>query len=339
MTNLHGRYIIALVDRRHRLYEARGTKWRTTTEHHQAPPSRSELGQGRGCDWCVTRRVAQRAYREWEKARSIRELENVRVKVGEIEFEKHVDALTHLAQHLVDHLMVPEYPSFARDAGTHMALLMDREVLTIPAEAGSRASEAVLKARRVRRNRLLLESLKQHTADTVDWDLLENWTEGWDTCCRSLPQVITLIGETIKAAFSEFQDFDTWFIGKNRERQALDILGEGIQDALWQGIVAGDAAAATAMMSSKSIELAGSEVLEITIGKRLLNQRENRDMAPSIIDLCCGAINDLWVSAEVQEVVAAVEKMQAVVEEMETALEPLVLRPHILHTRCKLCPA
>ena len=55
----------------------------------------------------ISPKVAWRFYRQWEKARSIRELENVRVKVGEMEFEWHLDMLDRLAQNLVDHLSIP----------------------------------------------------------------------------------------------------------------------------------------------------------------------------------------------------------------------------------------
>ncbi len=287
----------------------------------------------------VKRRVAQRAYSEWEKARSITELKNVRVKVGEIEFEGHVDDLARAARHFIDHRVVPDYPSFPRDADKHIESLMEREIIVIPSEAGSMASEARLKARNERRNRLLLESLKQHTADIFDWRSLDDWKEGWNTCHRVFPGVKNLITEKVNATFGRFPDIDSWFVFKNEEHKPLDIIGEGIQDALWQGIVAGEVAEATAGISSESKEIAGSEVLEITIGKRTLNQKENRDAVPSVVDLCHNVIYDLWESGEVQEVAAAVKKMQSVVEEMEAVLEPLVLRPQILRTRCKLCPA
>ena len=131
----------------------------------------------------VSRRVAQRSYEQWQRARSIRELENVRVKVGEIEFEGHLDMLTRLAQGLVERLSIPEYPSFARDAGAHLTLLMESEIIVIRQEALRRqkdlspASQDRLKSRNERRNRLLLESLKEHTADKFQWGLVDDWME------------------------------------------------------------------------------------------------------------------------------------------------------------------
>ncbi|MFC1985432.1 hypothetical protein ACFLWC_00385 [Chloroflexota bacterium] len=293
----------------------------------------------------ISRRVAQRAYEQWQRARSIRELENVRVKVGEIEFGGHLDMLTRLAEYLIEHLTIPEYPSFSRDAGAHFTLLMEREIIVIRQEALymqealSKANPDRIKARNVRRNRLLLESLKEHTADKFRWDLLDSWMQGWDTCYRVFPGVRNLIGEVIGNTFRPFPGLNEWFVINNKDRKAVDILEEGIQDVLWKGIVAGEVETATGMVYGKSIDLMEVEVLQIAIGARTLVQKENREMAPSFVDLCHGIIKELWGAGRVKEVRKAVEKMQSVIEEMEAVLEPLVLRPQILHTRCQLCPA
>ena len=65
--------------------------------------------------------------------------------------------------------------------------------------------------------------------------------EGWDTCYRAFPGVRTLIGVVLNNTFSLFPDVDKWFVIGNMERKPLDILEEGIQDALGKAIVAGEA--------------------------------------------------------------------------------------------------
>ena len=109
---------------------------------------------------------------------------------------------------------------------------------------------------------------------------------------------------------------------------------------LWKGIVAGDVNATADSIRSEKVELTEEvEVLRITIGVRSLFQRENMEMEPSIIDYCRETINELWNTGEVKEINRAVEKMRGLSAELEAVLEPLVLRPLILHTRCKICPA
>lgn len=288
----------------------------------------------------ISRRVAQRSYEQWERARSVRELENVRVKVGEIEFKGHLDVLTRLAQNLVEHLSIPDYRSFSRDAEAHLTLLMEREIIVIRSESVSTASQDRVKARNIRRNKLLFESLQTHTAGKIRWDSLNNWMEGWDTCAQVFPKLKTITKEIIRTTFSQFPDFDEWFVTGPEQNKPSEILEEGVRNVLWQTVVAGKMNTAAVSISSEKVELPEEgEVLRITIGNRSLLQRGNREMDPSVTGYCQGVVNELWNTSEAKEIIIAVERMKGVVAELEAVLEPLVLRPLILHTRCRICPA
>lgn len=287
----------------------------------------------------ISRRVAQRAYEQWERARSIRELENVRVKVGEIEFERHLDALTRWAESLVDHLSLPVYPGFTTDAETYFEKLMERDTAEPSGEAIQVAMEDRSRERRIRRNRLLFESLKEHTRDTITWTLLAGWMEGWNTCFRLYPGVVDGVAETVQITLDGIPDFDVLFTIPQGQKKPSETLRQGIEAVLWRGIAQGDIGAATGLVQAENVEAMDVELLRIMIGGRSLLQRENREMDPSLVDLCWRIINELWARDDTKEVREAVNRMRGIVEELETALEPLLLRPHILRTRCRLCPA
>ena len=289
----------------------------------------------------ISRRVCQRSYEQWEKARSIRELENVRVKVGEIEFERHLNALDQWAGNLIDHLSLPVYPDFTTDAETYFERLMERERDTAePSGEGMLpAREDRARDRNIRRNRLLFESLKEHTADRVRWDRLADWMAGWNTCSRIYPGVAAGVAEVVGTALDGIPGFDELFVTSRGQHKPSGILTEGIRDLLWKVIVAGDIGAANSLAQAEAVEVNNEEVLRITIGSRSLLQKENREMVPSLVDLCRGLVNELWNRDETKVIREAVDRMRGVVEELETELEPLVLRPHILTTRCRICPA
>jgi len=289
----------------------------------------------------ISRRVAQRAYEQWEKARSIRELENVRVKVGEIEFERHLNALDRWAGNLIDHLSLPVYPDFTTDAETYFERLMERERDTAEpsGEGMPPAREDRARDRNIRRNRLLFESLKEHTADRIRWDRLANWMEGWNTCSRVYPGVAAGVTDVVRATLDGIPGFDKLFLYRPGQNKPSEIIKEGIQDALWKVIVAGDAGAAYSLVQAKSVEVNKEEVLRITIGGRTLFQREDRETDLSMVDLCRGIVDELWGRDDTKVIREAIDRMRGVVEELATELEPLVLRPHILRTRCRLCPA
>lgn len=287
----------------------------------------------------ISRRVAQRSYEQWEKARSIRELENVRVKVGEIEFERHLDALTRWAESLVDHLSLQVYPDFTSDAETYFETLMERDTAEPSGEATPAAREDRVRDRNIRRNRLLFESLKEHTADRIQWDLLADWMEGWNTCSRVYPGVVAGVAEVVRTALDGIPGFEELFVTGRSQNKPSEILKQGIGNVLWSGIVQDDIGAGAGLVQAESVEVNKEEVLRITIGGRTLFQRENMEMAPSLVDLCRGLVNELWDRDDTKAIRGAVDQMRRVVKELETALEPLVLRPHILRTRCRLCPA
>lgn len=287
----------------------------------------------------TSRRVAQRAYEQWEQARSIRELENVRVKVGEIEFERHLDTLTRWAESLVDYLLLPVYPVFTSDAETYFEKLMERDTAEPLVEAIQVAMEDRSRERRIRRNRLLFESLKEHTADIILWgDLLTDWMWGWNTCFRLYPEVVDGVAETVQITLDRIPGFDEMFTKPRGQKKPSETLRQGIEAVLWRGIAQGDIGAATGLIQVENVEVMDVELLHITIGGRSLLQRENSEMDPSLVDLCRRIVDELWGRDDTKEVREAVDRMRGVVEELETALEPLLLRPHILRTRCRLCP-
>lgn len=290
----------------------------------------------------ISSRVAQRSYEQWEKARSIRELQNVRVMVGQQEFEKHLDFLTKWAEALVNHLQLPQYPSFPTGAETYFYSLMEKNIVR-PTEEGT--EEGIIKtigdrerARIIRRNKLLFESLKAHTADEIQWKSLDDWMEGWDTCHRTFPDLRVLAEDSVRKAFSQFPDLDDWFVSGRKGNPVMPILEEGIRHVLWRGAVAGEEATA-GLIQAEEDEVDGTGVLHITIGMRTLHQVANVKADPSVADYCRGIVDELGDTSEVKKIKSAVGKMQEVIEAFELELERLTLRPHILWTRCKLCPA
>ena len=287
----------------------------------------------------ISRRVVQRAYEEWERARSVRELENVRVKVGETEFEGHLDALSRLAEAIIDYLSIPDYRSFTTGTIINFYFLMERDFTKSSSEESPEGSDEKAKARNTRRNKLLLESLKEHTADVIRWDGLTNWWDGWDICSRASPGMMEKTGQVVRSTFGEIVDFDDLFVTGPQQNKPLLILEEGIRDVLWKAIAAGEVNAPAGPILAETVDLKGEETLRITVGARSLHQRANRDMDPSVVDYCRRVLNELWASDETTIMRSGIERMRGITEAFEAELERPVLRPHILKTRCRICPA
>jgi len=109
-----------------------------------------------------------------------------------------------------------------------------------------------------------------------------------------------------------------------------------IIDVLWSGMVRGDLDVA----ASQLIATDENELYRIAFSDRnILFRKKDQDIPFSPVDLCLELANELWEKDNVKVMRWAVNQMQDVVEELETKLERLVLRPHILKTKCSICPA
>jgi len=286
----------------------------------------------------ISRRTAQRSFELWQKSKSVRELDTVRARVTGVEFERHVEVDISWGQLFLEHIMVKESPSFPTNAEKYIDSLMDKEIPGLKQYLVNEIPEDRRKARNRRQNMLVSASLVEHTANKIQWENLSNWKSGWDTCKRVYPNFKNLVIKVVGNTFNHFPDLGEWFISERNRSNLLTILEEEILDILWKAILKGELDL-TDSIKGEIIDINGEEMLRITFGSKQFSQRRDREREPSFVYLCHGVIKEIWEADETGELKEGVGQMQVVVEEMEAVLEPLILRPLILHGRCKICPA
>jgi len=285
----------------------------------------------------ITRRIAVRAYQQWADGRAERELENVRVMAGEAEFENHRDDLTSLAVMLDEHIAFPEYPEFDSDAETYFNILMEREIIKFPADGVLTMTEDRKKERIRRQNRLLLESLKIHTAETIDWNLLQKWMDGRESCYQVFPGFKELVGKAIHDDLNHFSGLELWITGYYSKEKIIEILKSEILHVMWKGIAAGEIEAAQEMLISRDAGEDGITQPRDIIGGHTFIQNTGDEINPANVDRCCDIVSQAWNYPETREMLAAAGRMREVIAEFDEKLEPLVLRPLIIRTRCRIC--
>lgn len=286
----------------------------------------------------IPRRVAQRAYGKWERARSTRELETARWEVSKAEFERHLDALTWLAEGLITSLKVPELPNITEDAGTYLSTFWERDIPDSLVSGSSRTVNKNDRARIIRRNELLFESLKEHTEDKINWAIMGEWADSWDECYRLMPDLELVAGKTIQDTVSTIPGFEDGLISPRKLSSSLDRLTGAAMEVLWRGILDGDPTAATGLLEAKRIMHQGREITLVTVDEKPLLQLDQAKLDRDPIVICREAIANIWSTDVFRSMETEVRQMQKLVMELETGLEPLVLRPMILRTRCKICP-
>ncbi|MDO8671922.1 MAG: hypothetical protein Q7O66_10900, partial [Dehalococcoidia bacterium] len=140
----------------------------------------------------IPRRIAKRAYEQWQRNQAWEQLKEARKDVAAEEFRKHLDALTQMADSLIGALRVPSSSSETSKADDLLAGLWQKDVSPAPepSEFAVRRYLSDRDMRRIeRRNRLVFQALQAHTQGKVKWEALEEWKKSWDDGVSYLAQL------------------------------------------------------------------------------------------------------------------------------------------------------
>jgi hypothetical protein len=287
----------------------------------------------------IPRRTAQREYRRWEASRSIERLETARKDIAAQEFRRHMDAMSEFAMFLTDHLSLPDSPEPIVDAETYLSRLWDRELPALAelyqvARQGPRAQERVR-----RRNRAILSSLETHTREVINWELLEQWKEAWDKSQALMARVIDSATETLGRAQEVLPDMARGVSPGGAKGSAVEIISGYVVRAVWQVLLSGDRSRTENLFAVSTVDTDRSETPVISTGDRVVLQYHDRvSTARKVRDGAQSAMESVLKQSIVAELGSQIMIMQRLVTELDGFLDPIVLRPVILRTRCVLCP-
>lgn len=286
----------------------------------------------------ISRRVAQRAYTQWDRARSAEELKTARREVAKGEFERHLDALTWMADRLVDYISVPQSPSITVDAETYLSKFYEADIpgLLTSGEQQDRSDREI--ARSVRRSKMLLNSLQEHTRDKVSWESLAEWKQAWDYLKGLAPELREVVDKALRDGIRTVPGLIDQMEEGSTQENALGIMVSPVGKAVWRGIVTGNRDDASTLFEIRPDMEGSGEVMRLEYAGDLVLKLKERDLAEKIVNVCRGVVESIWSHDIVNKIETEVRRMEGAAQELETGLDPLVLRPMILRTRCELCP-
>jgi len=293
----------------------------------------------------VPRRIAKRAYESWNRSQSREELKEARKVVAAEEFRIHLACLVKLAEALVKALAIPEptRPPISAEENLRI-LLWESNILWesdiareygIYGPAGTSGSWNYL-----RQNQILFKSLQSHTHEKVDWQMLEQWKKTWDECIR----VQDVLRQKARRMLLDILEQKTGLTDRiekgSKEKGALDRMANGVLHTVWQGVLAGKPDQPPLV---EAVAL-GDEVTNIVFGddhRSLGLVFTEVDLAKKVKDACIHVAKNLVIVKEedLGKLVEDVHRMKQVIDKLTEMLNPLMLHPQILHTRCDLCPA
>jgi len=252
--------------------------------------------------------------------------------------QKHLDDLTQFAASLVGRLTIPDSPTEDRNVVAVLDTLLPKD---LPQGLHSASREARRKQRQTeRQNKILFESLRQHTGGKGWWQAFEEWQQAWGTCVSALaeirkgaPKVVEDFMKQQKANLKEEVEKVT---GKE---DALERIVDVVLWPAWE--------VATASNPEEELErrkfrvLPDAQQFSVITGSydlRLIFSETEAALAQEVATVCNLALQNLYPRYMADEIQGMRHRMDEKIEEIDDALDPFVLRPLLVRTRCELCP-
>jgi len=287
----------------------------------------------------VERRVAKRAHEEWQKDKEMKEQQAVRFRVAAEAFHEHLNDIIRLAESFVSALRVPKMLRGLENADgvlDHLRMKSLRGEL----EPFPTSSDEI--ERGVRRNKMLLKSLQDHTRGKVRWEALEEWKQSRNNAVQYSKELRLKATQIIKNNLNERSDLENRIKTAIRDNDVIEKIADGVTENIWRGILTGKPAQMH-VVKGASLFTEGQVWLEFCESdsetRFYLN---NLELAKEVWSMCCQVVTNLREATEsdlVRKLTDEVSQMQARTKELEENLDGLLLRPMILRTQCDLCPA
>jgi len=287
----------------------------------------------------VKRRAAKRACEEWETDQKMKEQQRVRFRVAAEAFHEHLNDLIRLAESLVRALCVPKMLWELRNADEVLDRLRMRNILG-ELEPFPTSTDEI--GRLVRRNKMLLKSLQDHTQEKLRWEALEEWKQARNNAVeyseKLRSETTKLIREILNNQLGLKKRIES-AIGGN---DIAEKIADGVRENIWRGILARKPEPLH-VLKGASVVAEGRVWLEFYHGDSDTKlDLGDVELAKEVLSMCRQVATNLWEGTQsdmVRRLTDEVRRMQDITKELEESLDELILRPIILRTACDLCPA
>jgi len=296
----------------------------------------------------VPRRVAKRAYQDWERSKSIEELKASRQQVAADLFRQHIEDLVDLGTSLAMRLEIPEIlPTESPGSNEILDGLLSGDIRGVDRAASFAVTlnRARLLRSTSRQNRMLFGALQVHTREDVRWDVLKQWQKTWDSTRDFYAQLQKSATEIVQNFFKQEPGLEE----KTRNGYLNSPSGNAVAQTanallsiIWARLIKG-----VQMDQGDVFSAVKAEDTFLVKTKGVANSNFLRLRDQSVTEKATQLGNNAFKTLVLGENKDLIEKtlrgnvdsMKRAIEELADMLNPLVLRPLILRTRCDLCPA
>ena len=260
--------------------------------------------------------------------------DEVRKQLLTNELQKHLDSLIQFAASLMEHLTLPDSPTEERDAASVLGPLLPKELPEVldPTSWKSRREQQQTD----RQNKMLLESLREHTSETEWWRAFEEWQENWNMCRSVLEELRKEANDVIRKIINENPSFKGE-VDIQTEEDKEHIIKNVVNDVLWLAwkAVTGEPYEEIVYLTKEGMVAARfSDGTHYPMGHKISDDSLWQDIA----EVYQSGYETLCHSFTKKNVVEMLYSMNEKIEIIDNILDPFVLRPSLVRTRCGLCP-
>lgn len=266
--------------------------------------------------------------------------EEVRKQALTDDLQKHLNDLIEFAASLRGHLTIPKAATDDRDITEVLDPLLPKD---LPQGLDSASRKARREQRQTdRQNRMLLMSLREHTRGKGWWQAFEEWQQAWDTCKKGLGEVNKHVPKMVEDLLNQQK--------ANLKEEIEKVTGkDDVLERIVDGVILAAWHVATASNPDEELKfrkfrvLLEGQLLRIVSGSYYLNlifKPEAIEAAQfrEVAAVCNHALQKLYPRYMVDEILGMLHRMDEKIEIIDDALDPFILRPLLVRTRCDLCP-
>jgi len=287
----------------------------------------------------VPRRIAQRAYRDWERSQVRDEFKAARQTVVAEELRNHLASLKKLALVLVGHFEIPRPSAEGKPQSAKQFLESvlgndiagDYGAYGLPSDPRRNMYPAGVC---FRQNQMLLKSLQDHTDQKLN---LHNWERAYDTCRGHQAKFL----EELRQILSNILNVDLKLaegIASKKGKITRRLL-DGLIFILWESILAGKVEEKELVTLIKVFPRSDGQA-EVVFGNLAQGVIVPDHVGTQVKEACIWAMRNLLAQREkiIDPLLEDVKTIRRVNDDLAKILNPLTLVPDILHSKCDLCP-
>lgn len=290
----------------------------------------------------VERRAAKRAYEEWERDQELILEKKVRLRIVADAFHEHLNSITKIFKAFVIHLDIPKSIYNVNNSEQHLLNLWQTNILE---EEKPPLVSQIAKDRdaqlQLQQNLTLFNALKEHTRDKIQWEtVLDRWRVAWDSLVNLKGQLWELAQTTVarhKKDLATISILEEKSGNKDVFRCIVDIIFE----AVGQDIITSKLCHENALARINPDTDLPNQLIITRLKKKVVLSFVDAETANKVLKIIDSTYNSLSVLVRMRldnDFEAEINKINIVVNELNEVLNPLFLRPILLHTWCKLCP-